>query len=428
MKISNLFIAERYEYSQKNEAAKSAELIIKAGLADFCAAGLYSFLPIGVRVLNKITQIIKMEHDNNHINEIIMPIVQPAELWQESGRLNDYGKEMLTATDRHNKKILIGPTAEEIVTDIFRKYIHSYKNLPVNLYQINWKFRDEIRPRFGIMRAREFLMKDAYSFDLNAENALITYKKFYRLYLTIFKKLGLTAIPVRANSGEIGGNLSHEFHILAETGESKIYAEANLIKALKQGANNYEELNNYYAAADELHNEENAKNKNLLVKRGIEVGHIFNFADKYAKPFQAKVTNQANQESYVNMGSYGIGVTRLLAAIIESSHDEKGIIWPEIIAPFQIIINPLNIKDNNILNKAENIYHKLQQLNIEVLLDDSDKSIVKKFASHDLLGIPKQIIIGAKNAQNNLLELKHRQTGLVENLTFEQIINKYFNI
>lgn len=427
MKISNLFTTEKYDSTTKNEISKSAELILKAGLADSCGSGLYSFLPLGVRVLNNLTRIIKEEHNKININEIIMPIIQPAELWQESGRFNDYGKEMLIAEDRHNKKVLIGPTAEEIVTDIFKKHVTSYKNLPVNLYQVNWKFRDEIRPRFGIMRAREFLMKDAYSFDLNQEDAFLTYKKFYSLYLNIFKKIGVTAIPVRAASGEIGGSLSHEFHILAKTGESKIYAEATLFNEISNGNNDFDSLNKYYAAADEFHLEENAKNNDLIIKRGIEVGHIFNFADKYSKPFKATVTNKDNKEIYVNMGSYGIGVSRLLAAIIESSHDEKGIIWPEIVAPFQIIINPLNLKDEQVLQKAQNIYNKFRNLNIETLLDNSSKSVGKKFATHDLIGIPKQIIIGAKNANTDLLELKHRKSGEIENLTFTQIINKYFS-
>ncbi|MBT4878877.1 MAG: proline--tRNA ligase, partial [Alphaproteobacteria bacterium] len=277
------------------------------------------------------------------------------------------------------------------------------------------------------MRAREFLMKDAYSFDLNQEDAFLTYKKFYSLYLNIFKKIGVTAIPVRAASGEIGGSLSHEFHILAKTGESKIYAEATLFNEISNGNNDFDSLNKYYAAADEFHLDEHAKNKDLIIKRGIEVGHIFNFADKYSKPFKATVTNKDNKEVYVNMGSYGIGVSRLLAAIIESSHDEKGIIWPEIVAPFQIIINPLNLKDEQVLQKAQNIYEKFRNLNIETLLDNSSKSVGKKFATHDLIGIPKQIIIGAKNANTDLLELKHRKSGEIENLTFTQIINKYFS-
>jgi len=410
MKLSDFFLPERSEAPQGAEII-SHQLMIKSAMIYGSASGIYSWLPLGVRVLNKITNIIRQEHEAEGINEIIMPIMQPAELWQESGRYDDYGKEMLRVKDRHDRDMLFGPTAEEVVTDIFRKSVKSYKELPINLYQIHWKFRDEIRPRFGVMRAREFLMKDAYSFDLNEEDAIKTYQKYYRTYLKIFRRLGVTAIPVRAVTGAIGGNLSHEFHILAKTGESEVFAEKKLFEQVENGNYDFNTLKDYYAAADEMHDESKCSDKEIVSKRGIEVGHIFNFGTKYSDSLKALVTNKEGKDVAVNMGSYGIGVSRVLAAIIESSHDENGIIWPEEVCPFKVVINPLKVKDEQVMSKANELYEKLKEQNIEVLLDDTDRSPGKKFASHDLIGIPTQIILGPKSLANGKAEIKTRATG-----------------
>lgn len=405
----------------------SHQLMLKAGLISKVNSGIYSWLPLGAKILENISKIISNNLEKANINKIIMPITQPANLWQESNRYDAYGLEMLRFKDRHNKELLFGPTAEEIATDIFRKYVKSYKEMPINLYQINWKFRDEIRPRFGVMRAREFLMKDAYSFALDKIEALEIYKTYYKIYLKIFTEMGLTAIPVKADTGAIGGNLSHEFHILAETGESEIYADPALFQEIEKGNFNYHELKNYYAAADEMHNPKNSP-KNLIVKKGIEVGHIFNFADKYSKSLNAIIKNNKGENIAVNMGSYGIGVSRLVAAIIEYSHDAKGIIWPIEIAPFKVIINPLKLSDPEIAKTSYAIYELLQNRNISIIIDDtSNKSVGEKFACHDLIGIPYQIIIGAKSLKNGHIEIKERKTGKSELIKIHQLDNYPFN-
>lgn len=405
----------------------SHQLMLKAGLISKVNSGIYSWLPLGVKILENISKIISNNLEKANINKIIMPITQPANLWQESNRYDAYGQEMLRFKDRHNKELLFGPTAEEIATDIFRKYVKSYKEMPINLYQINWKFRDEIRPRFGVMRAREFLMKDAYSFALDKIEALEIYKTYYKIYLKIFTEMGLTAIPVKADTGAIGGNLSHEFHILAETGESEIYADPILFQEIEKGNFNYHELKNYYAAADEMHNPQNSP-KNLIVKKGIEVGHIFNFADKYSNSLNATIKNNQGENIAVNMGSYGIGVSRLVAAIIEYSHDAKGIIWPTEIAPFKVIINPLKLSDPEIAKTSYAIYELLQNKNISIIFDDtSNKSVGEKFACHDLIGIPYQIIIGAKSLKNGNIEIKERKTGKSELIKIHQLENYSFN-
>ncbi len=405
----------------------SHQLMLKSGLISKVNSGIYSWLPLGVKILENISKIISNNLEKANINKIIMPITQPANLWQESNRYDAYGQEMLRFKDRHNKELLFGPTAEEIATDIFRKYVKSYKEMPINLYQINWKFRDEIRPRFGVMRAREFLMKDAYSFALDKIEALEIYKTYYKIYLKIFTEMGLTAIPVKADTGAIGGNLSHEFHILAETGESEIYADPALFQEIEKGNFNYHELKNYYAAADEMHNPKNSP-KNLIVKKGIEVGHIFNFADKYSKSLNAIIKNNKGENISVNMGSYGIGVSRLVAAIIEYSHDAKGIIWPTEIAPFKVIINPLKLSDPEIAKTSYAIYELLQNRNISIIFDDtSNKSVGEKLACHDLIGIPYQIIIGKKSLKDGHIEIKERKTGKSELIKIHQLDNYSFN-
>jgi prolyl-tRNA synthetase len=425
MKLSNFFLPLSKDLPA-DATIISHQLMLKSGLISKVNSGIYSWLPLGVKIIENISKIIADNLEKAHINKIIMPITQPADLWQESQRYDAYGQEMLRFKDRHNKELLFGPTAEEIATDIFRKYVKSYKEMPINLYQINWKFRDEIRPRFGVMRAREFLMKDAYSFALNETQALEIYETYYSLYLKIFKEMGLTAIPVQANTGAIGGNLSHEFHILAATGESTIYAESNLLHEIAKGNYSYDKLKNYYAAADERHNPTIAP-KDLIIKKGIEVGHIFNFADKYSTSLNALVKNNQGKDIAVNMGSYGIGVSRLVAAIIEYSHDAKGIIWPKEIAPFTVIINPLNLSDPEIVKASSDIYNLLQNKNISVILDDSNKSIGEKFACHDLIGLPYQIIIGQKSLKEGNIEIKERKSGISQLIKLHQLENYPFN-
>ena len=420
MKITNFFIPIQKETPHEAEII-SHQLMIKSGMIEKHASGLYSLLPLGLRVIQNIAKIIRQEHEKISCSEILMPILQPAALWQESGRYDDYGKEMLRVKDRHDRDMLFGPTNEEVVTDIFRKHIKTYKQLPLNLYQLQWKFRDEIRPRFGVMRSREFLMKDAYSFDLDKEGALITYKKYFSTYLNIFKRLGVTAIPVQADNGAIGGDLSHEFHILANTGESQIYAEQQLFDHIKNKQYDFDELTKLYSAADEMHDKKQEQNKNIISKRGIEVGHIFNFATKYSQAMNATVMDNEGKNINVNMGSYGIGISRVMAAIIEASHDQYGIIWPESITPFQVIINPLQNKNEQLVNKSLEIYHKLKDNNISVLLDDSNKSIGEKFAAHDLIGVPIQMIIGMKSFKNNQVEIKYRKNNQKQLIDFSDI-------
>lgn len=410
MKLSELFLPVLKEDPREAEII-SHKLMLKAGMIHKLASGLYATLPFGLLVLKKIENIIRDEHTKAGISELSMPIIQPANLWQESGRYDIYGKEMLRVNDRHDNPMLFGPTNEEIVTDIFRTYVKSYKDLPVNLYQMQWKFRDEIRPRFGVMRSREFFMKDAYSFDLNEEEAHKTYKKYYELYLKIFQRFGITVIPVKAPNGEIGGDLSHEFHILAKNGESEIACEQELYDSIKSGDNNFEQLKNFYSAADEMRNEEIEEGKNIIKARGIEVGHIFNFATKYTRSMNAKVASSDGQGLYPNMGSYGIGVSRVVAAIIEASHDESGIIWPKEVSPFRAIILNLKTSDPECSTETRNIFNILKENNIDALIDDTDQSVGQKFMRADLIGVPYQISIGPKAIKNNEMEIKDRKTG-----------------
>ena len=425
MKLTNFFLPLQKEIPHEAEII-SHQLMLKSGMIDKQFSGSYSFLPLGLMVLQNISNIIREEHSHIACNEILMPILQSGDLWQESGRYGDYGKEMLKVKDRHDRDMVFGPTNEEIVTDIFRKYVKSYKALPLHLYHIQWKFRDEIRPRFGLMRAREFLMKDAYSFDIDAQAALESYKIYYQTYLKIFKRLGVTAIPVRAENGAIGGDLSHEFHILANTGESQIYAESALFENIDNQEFSYDKLRQYYSAADEMHDDTKAQGKELVSKRGIEVGHIFNFATKYSAAMDASVMNNQGKPVAVNMGSYGIGVSRVMAGIIESSHDDRGIIWPDAVAPFHVVINPLQLRNEGLFSKALEIYEKLRAQNVKVLLDDRDLSAGQKFAAHDLIGIPQQLIFGAKSFAEGKIEIKNRKSGEKEIVGIENII-EYLN-
>ena len=399
---------------------KSHQLMLRVGMIKQSSAGIYSWLPLGFKVMKKIEQIVREEQDGIGVQEILMPTIQSSEIWKESGRYKDYGEEMLRIKDRQNREMLYGPTNEELITDIFRTSIKSYKSLPQLLYHIQWKFRDEIRPRFGIMRCREFYMKDAYSFDISDEEALFSYNKFFLSYLKTFKRLNLKAIPMAADTGPIGGNLSHEFIILAETGESKIFTDKRIFdlsidnaKLEKESLGNMrKEYEQYYSVTDEKFDktefEKKVSEKNRLITKGIEVGHIFYFGDKYSKPMGASVDLPGGKKDFVKMGSYGIGVSRLVGAIIEAKYDEKNEVmkWPISIAPYHVAIIPMiNKNDNSQLDKANNILLELEKNNIEAIIDDTDENISSKIKKMNLIGAPFQIIIG-KQVEGDKLEFK----------------------
>ena len=399
---------------------KSHQLMLRVGMIKQSSAGIYSWLPLGFKVMKKIEQIVREEQDGIGVQEILMPTIQSSEIWKESGRYKDYGEEMLRIKDRQNREMLYGPTNEELITDIFRTSIKSYKSLPQLLYHIQWKFRDEIRPRFGIMRCREFYMKDAYSFDISDEEALFSYNKFFLSYLKTFKKLNLKAIPMAADTGPIGGSLSHEFIILAETGESKIFTDKRIFdlsidnaKLEKKSLGNMrKEYEQYYSVTDEKFDktefEKKVSEKNRLITKGIEVGHIFYFGDKYSKPMGASVDLPGGKKDFVKMGSYGIGVSRLVGAIIEAKYDEKNEVmkWPISIAPYHVAIIPMiNKNDNSQLDKANNILLELKKNNIEAIIDDTDENISSKIKKMNLIGAPFQIIIG-KQVEGDKLEFK----------------------
>ena len=412
---------------------KSHQLMLRTGMIKQSSAGIYSWLPLGFKVMKKIEQIVREEQNRVGVQEILMPTIQSSEIWKESGRYKDYGEELLRIKDRQNREMLYGPTNEELITDIFRSSVKSYKSLPQLLYHIQWKFRDELRPRFGIMRCREFYMKDAYSFDINDEEAFFSYNKFFLSYLRTFKRLELSAIPMAADTGPIGGNLSHEFIILADTGESKIYTDKRIFEvnsddiilekdSLNQLRKRYDK---FYAVTDEKI-DQNEFNKNVpkefrLNTKGIEVGHIFYFGDKYSKPMNANVDYKGKKE-FVKMGSYGIGVSRLVGAIIEAMYDDKNEImkWPLSVAPYHCAILPLISKnDNSNLEKANNIFKYLKNKNIETIIDDTDENFSAKMKKFNLIGIPYQIMIG-KKSEGDLLEFK--ETGKnSENFNIDKI-------
>ena len=399
---------------------KSHQLMLRVGMIKQSSAGIYSWLPLGFKVMKKIERIVREEQNRIGAQEILMPTIQSSEIWKESGRYEDYGEEMLRIKDRQNREMLYGPTNEELVTDIFRSSVKSYKSLPQLLYHIQWKFRDEIRPRFGIMRCREFYMKDAYSFDISDEEAFFSYNKFFLSYLRTFKRLDLTAIPMAADTGPIGGNLSHEFIILADTGESKIFTDKRILdlnsdgtvvekKSLDELRKKYEK---FYAVTDEKFNKEEFEKKvieeNRLITKGIEVGHIFYFGDKYSKPMGASVDLPGGKKDFVKMGSYGVGVSRLVGAIIEAKYDEKNEImkWPISVAPYEVSIIPMiNKNDQSALEKANNINNELIKNNIEAIIDDTDENFSSKIKKMNLIGSPFQIIIG-KQTDGNLIEFK----------------------
>src|SRR5947199_4810673 len=396
--------------------------MLRAGMIRQEAAGIYAFLPLGFRALQKICAIVREEQDRSGAIELLMPTIQSAELWRESGRYEAYGKEMLRIRDRHEREMLYGPTNEEMITEIFRSYVRSYKDLPLNLYHIQWKFRDEVRPRFGLMRGREFLMKDAYSFDLDFAGAKHAYNRMFVAYLRSFARMGLRSIPMVAESGPIGGNLSHEFIILASTGESEVYCHSDYLDFCVPGEdvnfddvsaleNIVEQWTSLYAATSEKHDAaafEQLPVEKRLSARGIEVGHIFYFGTKYSEPMKAVVAGPAGSERPVHMGSYGIGPSRLVAAIIEAFHDEAGIKWPEPVAPFKVAILNLKQGASDTDAASEGLYRALTAKGIDVLYDDTDQRPGAKFATADLIGVPWQVLIGPKGLAEGKIELKHR--------------------
>ena len=418
---------------------KSHQLMLRVGMIKQSSAGIYSWLPLGFKVMKKIEQVVREEQNRIGVQEILMPTIQSSEIWKESGRYEDYGEEMLRIKDRQNREMLYGPTNEELITDIFRTSVKSYKSLPQLLYHIQWKFRDELRPRFGIMRCREFYMKDAYSFDLNDEEANFSYNKFFLSYLRTFQRLELSAIPMAADTGPIGGNLSHEFIILAETGESKIYTDERIFdvksdniklekSSLSKLRSNYEK---FYAVTDEKFDkkkfETNVPEEFRLHTKGIEVGHIFYFGDKYSKPMNASVDFKGKKE-YVKMGSYGVGVSRLVGAIIEAKYDEKKEImkWPISVSPYECAIIPLiNKNDSSNLDKALKIYKYLNEKKIDTIIDDSDENFSSKIKKFNLIGIPFQIMIG-KKSEGDLFEFNEigKET---KNLSLEDIAKIIIN-
>ena len=421
MKLSNLLFNSLKE-SPKEAKIISHQLMLRSSMIRQHTSGIYTWLPLGFKVLKNIENIIRNNQDEIGCNEMLMSTIQSSELWKKSGRYADYGKEMLRITDRHDNDLLYGPTNEEVITDLFSDYVNSYKGLPKYLYHIQWKFRDEIRPRFGVMRGREFLMKDAYSFDLTEEAAFETYKKFFRSYLKTFLDLGLQPIPVKAATGAIGGDLSHEFQILANTGESELAYDSKLVDS-NLYEKSYEEITTMYSASDEMIDKSKS---DVIIGRGIEVGHIFNFGTKYTKPLECFVLNQDGKRITPYMGSYGIGVSRLTAAIIEAFHDDKGIKWPINISPFKI--NIIMQPNSDYVSDVESIYNLLITKYDNVSLDDRDLSIGRKIKDSELIGIPWTLIIGNNFKEKGQIELISRSNSdkiflskqEIENFEFEQ--------
>ena len=413
MYLSKLFIPITKDLPAEAKI-RSHQLMLQIGMIKQSSAGIYSWLPLGFKVMKKIEQIVREEQNSIGAQEMLMPTIQSSEIWKESGRYDDYGEEMLRIKDRQGREMLYGPTNEELITDIFRSSIKSYKLLPQLLYHIQWKFRDEIRPRFGVMRCREFYMKDAYSFDLSDEDAKKSYNKMFYSYLKTFNRLGLKAIPMSADTGPIGGDLSHEFVILADTGESQIYADKDIfeINLDKYKFNDQslqkmrDDFSKIYAVTDEKFDKDQfnkkVKKENQVITKGIEVGHIFYFSDKYSKPMNCLIDNKDGKKISVKMGSYGIGVSRLVAATIEANYKNNIMKWPKSISPFEVVIIPnFNKSNQGNLEKAVKIYNELKNQNVDVLLDDVDDNMSNKFKKHDLIGVPYQIIIGSKSQGDN---------------------------
>jgi prolyl-tRNA synthetase len=437
MRLSRFFLPLLKETPAEAQIV-SHRLMLRAGMVRQEAAGIYAWLPLGIRVLQKIEKIVREEMNRAGAIEILMPTLQPSELWKETGRYDAYGPEMLRIKDRHERELVYGPTNEDMVTDIFRAYVRSYKQLPLNLYHMQWKFRDEIRPRFGVMRGREFLMKDAYSFDIDAAGARKSYNKMYVAYLRTFSRMGLKSIPMRAETGPIGGDLSHEFIILADTGESQVFCHKDLVDmAVPDEHVDFDgdlepivrQRTSLYAATEDKHIpaefEAQVPVDKRLSARGIEVGHIFFFGSKYSAPMKAVVAGPDGQERAVEGGSYGIGVSRLVGAIIEASHDDAGIIWPEPVAPFDIALINLKVGDAATDRACEDIYAQLKMAGRDVLYDDTAERPGAKFASADLIGIPYQLIVGPRGLEKGQVEIKTRATGARDETSIEAAVNRF---
>jgi len=436
MRLSRYFLPLIKETPSEAQIV-SHRLMLRAGLIRQEAAGIYAWLPLGLRVLKKIEAIVREEMNRAGAIEILMPTLQPSDLWKETGRYDAYGPEMLRIKDRHDREMLYGPTNEDMVTEIFRAYVKSYKALPLNLYHIQWKFRDEVRPRFGVMRGREFLMKDAYSFDIDEAAARRSYNRMYVAYLRTFSRMGLKTIPMRAETGPIGGDLSHEFIVLAETGESQVFCHKDLLDMPVPGADIdfnsdlepiVRQRTSLYAATSDVHDqarfEKEVPQDKRVSARGIEVGQVFYFGDKYSKPMKALVTGPDGKDVAVQGGSYGIGVSRLVGAIIEASHDDNGIVWPEPVAPFDIALINLKAGDAKVDAACEDLYGKLTAAGKDVLYDDTDDRPGAKFASQDLIGIPWQVVIGPRGLEKGMVEVKNRATGAKEEMSMEVVINR----
>ena len=434
MRLSRFFLPILKENPKEAEIV-SHRLMLRAGMMRQEAAGIYAWLPLGFRVLKKIEQIVREEQDRAGALELLMPTLQLADLWRESGRYDAYGPEMLRILDRHKRELLYGPTNEEMITEIFRSYVKSYKNLPLNLYHIQWKFRDEQRPRFGVMRGREFLMKDAYSFDLDEAGARRSYNKMFVAYLRTFARMGLKAIPMRAETGPIGGDLSHEFIVLADTGESGVFINRDVLDLPVPGEDvDYDgdltpiikQWTSVYAATEDVHEaarfEQEVPEAKRLNTRGIEVGQIFYFGTKYSEPMGATVVGPDGQRVPVHMGSHGIGVSRLLGAIIEANHDDRGIVWPEGVTPFHVGIVNLKQGDNSTDSACDAIYAELQARGLDPLYDDRDDRAGAKFATMDLIGLPWRITVGPRGLAANKVELTNRRTGATEEMSPKEAI------
>jgi prolyl-tRNA synthetase len=434
MRVSKYFLPTLKETPSEAQIA-SHRLMLRAGMVRQEAAGIYSWLPLGFKVLQNIEQIVREEQNRAGAVEMLMPTIQPAELWKESGRYDAYGKEMLRITDRHKREMLYGPTNEEMLTAIFRSFCRSYKELPKLLYHIQWKFRDEVRPRFGVMRGREFLMKDSYSFDVDEAAARRSYNRMFIAYLNTFARMGLKAVPMRAETGPIGGDLSHEFIILADTGESAVFCHKDLVDMPAPGLDVdfdgdlqplVDERTALYAATEDVHDEaafmEVPEDKRLSA-RGIEVGQVFYFGTKYSEPMRANVTLADGSEQPVHMGSYGVGVSRIAGAIIEASHDEDGIIWPMAIAPFKVGIINLRQGDDATDAACEEAYAALVEAGLDPLYDDSENRAGAKFSRMDLIGLPWQLIIGPRGLKEGTIEIKERSSGERQNLPLDDALN-----
>ena len=422
MRLTRFFMPTLKENPSEAQIV-SHRLMLRAGMVRQASAGIYSWLPLGFRVLKNVERITREEQDRAGCQEMLMPTIQSADLWRESGRYDDYGKEMLRIRDRHDREMLYGPTNEELITDIFKAFVKSYRDLPKLLYHIQWKFRDEVRPRFGVMRGREFLMKDSYSFDMDRAGARRAYNKMFVAYLRTFARMGLKAIPMAADTGPIGGDLSHEFIILAQTGESQVWCHRDLVETdvLATGVDYEADLQpivdgwtRLYAATDEKHDPAAfaaVPEDRRVEARGIEVGHIFYFGDKYSKPLGASVADETGKQVNVHMGSYGVGVSRLVGAIIEASHDEAGIIWPEEVAPFRVGLVNLKAGDAECDRWSEDLYGRLRAARVETLYDDRGERAGAKLADMDLIGLPWQILVGPRGIKAGVVELKNRRTG-----------------